>query len=749
MDKSLSLHIIAKDEEKNLPILINSVKDCVDEIYVVDTGSTDSTVEVAKRLGCKVEHFKWIDDFSAARNYSFQFGKTAFQLWLDCDDELKGQDQFKLWRDEVMPLSDYHLATYHYANDGKGSPTCSFVRERVVRRSMNFKWSYFLHEGLRPDSGQQGPVRGGVANHWSVWHRRTHEDLLKDRGRNLRMFQGRVRDLDARMKYYYGKELFEAGQLDQCLEWFDKAIVDTSLEPHDRILAFQYLGQAYAQLGVKQLEFAQNYQDQNYQSKASVYFHEAIGRSLDAIQLDPHRAEYYVNIGDSFVKTGQVSQAIPFYEAAKSCIRASGGNQASAVFHFGPLYSEYPRTVLTKAYSQLGMWDRAKAEAQDLYRLHPSEESKVLLHEVNQACAFNVIPADAKTCDDIVISCPPGMNAFPWDGEIYRTQFMGGSETAAIEMAENWAKSTGRKVKIFQNRERPLSYEGVDYLPVKGVGDYFFANKPYMHVAWRHSEKLTNAFTMAWCHDLQLPGGERTDNYDFVTALTPFHKRRLMAEQGIPESKIFLTRNGLNPGKFITEAIERDPNRFVFSSSPDRGLDRAMMVLDRVREYHPDISMHVHYGIEHLHRYGLGALQDKLTHMMRERDWVKYVGKTSQSDLMRSFKASAYCIQPADWIETSMISALERLCCGVYQIMRAVGGAVDTLSEACAEGMAEMHDVPNHYGEFSVADADYYAAQVVKAMDEQRYKRVHADPAKYAWSKVADEWIAFREGQKS
>lgn len=67
---TLSLSMIVKNEEKFLPDCLESVKGLVDEIVIVDTGSTDTTKEIAARYGARIFDFEWIGDFSAARNYS-------------------------------------------------------------------------------------------------------------------------------------------------------------------------------------------------------------------------------------------------------------------------------------------------------------------------------------------------------------------------------------------------------------------------------------------------------------------------------------------------------------------------------------------------------------------------------------------------------------------------------------------------------------------------------------------------------
>ena len=84
----LSLCMIVKNEEKELPLCVNSVKPALDEIVIVDTGSSDNTKEVARQLGARVFDFPWVDDFSAARNHSILRATGDYILWLDADDRV-------------------------------------------------------------------------------------------------------------------------------------------------------------------------------------------------------------------------------------------------------------------------------------------------------------------------------------------------------------------------------------------------------------------------------------------------------------------------------------------------------------------------------------------------------------------------------------------------------------------------------------------------------------------------------------
>ncbi|MGP0063721.1 MAG: glycosyltransferase family 2 protein [Isosphaeraceae bacterium] len=83
---SVTLTMIVKDEEANLPRSLGSVRGIFDEIVVVDTGSTDRTQEIAREFGARVFEFAWIDDFAAARNAALAQASGDYAFWLDADD---------------------------------------------------------------------------------------------------------------------------------------------------------------------------------------------------------------------------------------------------------------------------------------------------------------------------------------------------------------------------------------------------------------------------------------------------------------------------------------------------------------------------------------------------------------------------------------------------------------------------------------------------------------------------------------
>ncbi|WP_049825078.1 glycosyltransferase family 2 protein [Paenibacillus sp. 1-18] len=106
MNKTISLCMIVKNEEKVLDRCLSSVENKVDEIIIIDTGSTDSTMEIARKYTKKVYSYQWADDFAAARNRSLEYAESDYILVLDADEYLESDADLKT---VVGSGKDYYL----------------------------------------------------------------------------------------------------------------------------------------------------------------------------------------------------------------------------------------------------------------------------------------------------------------------------------------------------------------------------------------------------------------------------------------------------------------------------------------------------------------------------------------------------------------------------------------------------------------------------------------------------------------
>lgn len=727
---SLSLALIARDEEKNINRLLDSVEGCFDEIVLVDTGSVDKTKEIAESRGCKVYDFEWIQDFSKARNFAFSKTTSEYVMWLDLDDVLHNREGFLEWKKSAMQFADLFLNTYNYAIKPDGTPAISFMRERVFKKSINPIWQYPLHEGIVMKPGW----KIDYACSWAVNHLRDADDLKKDKSRNITILEKLKKDgkLDIRLQFYYAKELFEAGRHEEAVLEFDKAIEAHDLQIHDRLLSYQYAN--YAAQAI-----ADTIKDE-FKEKKAQWYDRAIKYALEGLKYDSSRAELFTSAGDCYIKMGNINKALPLYAAAKNCVSAAQGPYAQPIFQFSDCYGQMPSLQMAKIFLNTGRIEDAEKEAKEIVEKYNHPEAEQILSEIKRIRPLIRIDNNQEQTEDIVFTCPPNQ-AYPFDEEIYKTKPLGGSETALVQMAKLLKEKTGRRVIVFNVRENDLvSESGVEYISNRKMNEYLSKFKPAVNIMWRHNIELTRAPSYLWAHDLLTPAVEYKSNFDKMMCLSEFHKSFTIGKTGLDAKKIWVTRNGIDPEKFKAMARKpKNPNKLVWMSSPDRGLDRAMLVCDRVREAMPDIELHVYYGIENLYKYGpqMSALADKLKGMMNDRPYVKYHGFTEQSKMYHEVSDAVVWIHPCDFIETFCITALEMLALGIFPVTRKLGALINTLADAEANGRAVLldHDCVTEK-EFAL-----YADATIKALKEKSWENVTLDLEKHSWSSVADEWI--------
>jgi len=160
----ISLTMIVRDEENNLSHCLESVAGLFDEIVVVDTGSTDRTVEIARSFGARVFDFVWVDDFGAARNAALARATGDYAFWLDADDVVDPPEREKL-KGLLGRLRAGDEACYVVhckcdpSPDGSGGETVvDHVRLFPLRQDV--RWTYRVHEQILPALKRAGvPVR--------------------------------------------------------------------------------------------------------------------------------------------------------------------------------------------------------------------------------------------------------------------------------------------------------------------------------------------------------------------------------------------------------------------------------------------------------------------------------------------------------------------------------------------------------------------------------------------------------------
>ena len=139
----LSVCMIVKNEERFLGQCLASVKDIADELIVIDTGSTDRTVEIAREHGAQVGYFEWCNDFAAARNASIASANGDWILFLDADEELSLIEKALL--PQLLNQTLVSLYRLPFINTHTGGKSKSYV-SRLFRNLPGLKFFGIVHE---------------------------------------------------------------------------------------------------------------------------------------------------------------------------------------------------------------------------------------------------------------------------------------------------------------------------------------------------------------------------------------------------------------------------------------------------------------------------------------------------------------------------------------------------------------------------------------------------------------------------
>ncbi|RDY25648.1 glycosyltransferase family 2 protein [Romboutsia weinsteinii] len=225
-DNTISVCMITKNEEKNLPRCLESIKDFANEIIIVDTGSTDKTVEIAKKYGAKVYHYKWKKDFSDARNKSLEKATMDWIVFLDADEELPLEECTKLRaRINATPYEGLYLRLVNIISDtnlGDAIVLRAFKNKPLYRfrGKMHEQIVFSIQEAAGLDCIESTDVK---IIHYG--YDPDVADLDAKQKRNLELLESYPEsDRDGYFYYSLANEYARIGENDKALEIYYKAM---------------------------------------------------------------------------------------------------------------------------------------------------------------------------------------------------------------------------------------------------------------------------------------------------------------------------------------------------------------------------------------------------------------------------------------------------------------------------------------------------------------------------------------------
>lgn len=329
-----SLCMIARNNEDVLPRTLDGVKDFIDEIIVVDTGSTDKTVEIAKSYGARVKHFEWCDDFAKARNYAFSLATGDWIMWLDTGDVLTPESQ-KTWVEiknspvltdtkvEIIssPINRNFDSVGNVLSSGSSHP-------RLLRRSANPVWVGAVHEQVKTDNQF-------AVHHPDAYINDIDRDKQQHNERNLKIIERLLAEGDTspRTKSLQGNELMALERYEEAVEAYQEYL---EMDDNEEGIYNAIIGVACCFRALEQQDNA----------------HRALIRG---IYNDPTRAEAFFHIGELYYEAKEFQSAIPFYQAIVGMVP-----QVTGTFILHYCYGHLPWERLAFCHFALGNTNFAK-----------------------------------------------------------------------------------------------------------------------------------------------------------------------------------------------------------------------------------------------------------------------------------------------------------------------------------------------------------------------------------------------------
>jgi glycosyltransferase involved in cell wall biosynthesis len=346
---SISLCMIVKNEEETLARCMDSIKDIVDEIIIVDTGSEDKTKDIAAVYTTSVFDFSWVDDFSMARNYSFSKATKDYILWLNAGDILLEEDRKKLikLKESMDDAVDIVMMGYNVEFDETGNLTASYFRERLLKRINNYQWKEEIHEYI-------GIIGNVITSDINI----TREINKSDHKRNLKIYKKmllRGKRLSPRSLYYYAKDLYYNKRFDEAITYYKKFLESGNGWTSDKINACYELAQCYKYK-----------KDDKNQLQILV----------DSIKYDTPRPEICCELGYFYKDKREFDKAIFWFESA---LRLNKMDRTWG-YTMRDCYGYIPAIELCVCYYEIGDVLRAR-EYNDLASQYKPEATVVLYNK--------------------------------------------------------------------------------------------------------------------------------------------------------------------------------------------------------------------------------------------------------------------------------------------------------------------------------------------------------------------------------
>lgn len=362
MKPTLSLCMIVKDEEKLLASCLNSVKDVVNQMVIVDTGSMDDTINIAKDFGAEVYKFPWTDHFAEARNESIKYATGDWILWMDADETLDPESISEL-TDRIKERNKNVFCSIRITSRNKYENKVIYSEaHRLFPNGLGIHFENRIHEQISrsaKNAGLQEVITGIHIIHegYNLTEEEYHKKLL----RNLPLLKKMADENkhDSYAHYTLAQNYSGLKKYEEAVKHFKIALATTSLGNSLKMNILNVMSQAYSHLG--EWELSKKY-------------------SLQSIEINPIQSGAFYMLYKCAEQDNDIKQAIEYLNILLQNTKKLNANPQSVGRDI--LISEQKIIkILGNSYAKIG---NRKKSLELFSTLEEKEMSKPLLLKIIQ-----------------------------------------------------------------------------------------------------------------------------------------------------------------------------------------------------------------------------------------------------------------------------------------------------------------------------------------------------------------------------
>jgi len=713
----LELVMIVKNAENVIVETLLGIKDYIDSFTILDTGSLDRTVELIKETLKDVEGCVYEEpfiNFSTSRNRVLELAgnKCEYTIMLDDTYVLNGGKELR----KVLKTKKKDCYSLRIVDESHNN---IYYSNRIFNTSKNIRYKYRVHEV--PDNDNDIQIQNDAVF--------LFDKNNLTRSRSLERYQSDIENMlldlkdypnDARILYHLAQAYELVNQTQDSILTFLKAIkIQTSKNMYDEVLYHSYYNLANLL-----------YRENHDWKKIEDYYIKAFNVM--------NRAEPLFHIGAHYYYGGNLEYAYNVLEkASKIPIPMNVDYEVDMNIYLIkiPYLILDISLILNKVPKDEKLFQRINSLVEKNPKIShfknikemifPSSPKQIIRYNNYKTLVFHT---------EFVFGI--------WDPKNPSlTQYVSGSEIMAKNLGIHLSK-LGFKVFIFGNFvDFNYNYE------CKIDGVEFLDNTKYKSWIETHyidylivSRNPTNVYYLPniqnvylWIHDVyplfEFVQSHRT-KFKGVFSLCNWHKKCIADEFSIPLNQIKVTRNAIDILRFQKD-VEKTPLRFIYSSSPDRGLSYLLQLFPKIVERYPEATLHIFCNHKFISNSDLESI--------KKHDSIFLNKRVNQEQIAEEYLKSDFWFYPTGFTETYCITAVEAQAAGCMCVTLDIGSLKEIVGDRgiVLEGKISDKHIQNELLEsiFKVIDNPELKNSYIKKGREWALKQTYES--------LAEEWSQF------